>query len=584
MRIKTLYILAFLLFIAPFVSGQNNSDSIIFKAMKDELNRSMQKLTIKDYANPFYISYTIEDVKTMFISSTLGALGSTSERHYRSWSNRVLAGNYKLNDENYVDATRRKPQRDGDLELPLDNDYYGIRRALWMMTNNTYKSAAENYKNKLAALKDKNLTTKDLQIDDFSSAPRIDTVIGENKLIWDKKMLENLAKKTSAIFVNYPEIFYSEVTMFQLHANLFFCSSEQSKFKEPLNILYITVSAIGQADNGESISEQLCYTLNSPSELPSADSLVNQSNNMAKLIIEKSKAPMLDENYSGPVLFMGQSVANILSLGLFNGPDNLYAYREPLYNNSQMSMTYGQNLNSLESKIDKLVVAKSISINDYSKLKEYNGIKLIGSYSVDGEGVRPPDILNLIENGILKNLYNGRTPTRSIKESNGHRRYVYQSGGVTSDLGPGVIFISSNESKSESELQENLIKEAKDEGLDYALEIKPLQEGDFDSPLSIYKINVADGKEQLLRDATMGQITINSLKKIVGVSNKNMVYNTLLNTGDGVNLFSSEDALPSGAPVSFIMPNSMLIKDVEFQRQTKPLATDKPIVKNPLEP
>ncbi len=584
MRNKTLYILTLLIFIAPFVSGQSNSDSIIFKAMKDELNRSMQKLSIKDYANPFYISYTVEDVKTMFISSTLGALGSTSERHYRSWSNRVLAGNYKLNDENYVDATRRKPQRDGDLELPLDNDYYGIRRALWMMTNNTYKSAAENYKNKLAALKDKNLTTKDLQIDDFSSAPRIDTVISDNKLIWDKKILENLAKKSSAIFVNYPEIFYSEVTMFQLHANLYFCSSEQSKFKEPLNILYITISAIGQADNGESISEQLCYTLNSPSELPSADTLVNQSNNMAKLIIEKSKAPMLDENYSGPVLFMGQSVADILTLGLFNGPDNLYAYREPLYNNSQMSMTYGQNLNSLESKIEKLVVAKSISINDYSKLKEYNGKKLIGSYSVDGEGVRPPDTLNLIENGLLKNLYNGRTPTRSIKESNGHRRYVYQSGGVTSDLGPGVIFISSNESKSESELKENLIQEAKDEGLDYALEIKPLQQGDFDSPLSIYKINVADGKEQLLRDATMGQITINSLKKIVGFSNKNMVYNTLLNTGDGVNLFSSEDALPSGAPVSFIMPNSMLLKDVEFQRQTKPLATDKPIVKSPLEP
>lgn len=585
MRVKLTYILFNLLVISPLVCAQNDTDTVVFKAMKDELDRSMKKLALDDFANPFYISYTVEDVTTMFIASTLGALSSSSERHYRSWSNRVLAGDYQLNDENFVDATRRKPPRDGDLELPLDNDYYGIRRALWMMTNNTYKSAAENYKNKLAALKDKNLTKQDLQIADFCSSPRIDTIYNSVNVQWDKKLLENLARKVSKVFTKYHEIFYSEVTVFQIHANLYFYSSEQSKFKEPFDILYITASAVGESENGENINEQLRYVVTSPDALPSDETLANNINDLAKLVVEKSKAPMLDENYSGPVLFLGQSVADIFSLGLFNGTDNLFAYREPLYNNSQMSMYYGQNINSLESKLDKPVISKSVSVKDFSKLKEYEGIKLVGGYNIDGEGVVPPDTLNLIENGILKSLYNGRTPTRSIKESNGHRRYIYQSGGVTSDLGPGVVFISSKETKSNAELKTELIKLAKEEGLDYAIIVKPLQQGNYYSPLSIYKVSVSDGKEQMLRDAAIGQFSINSLKKIVSVSDKTMVYNTLLNGGnEGSTIFSNQDALPSGAPVSYIMPDGLLLKEVEFQHQTKPLASDKPIVKSPLIP
>ena len=64
-----------------------------------------------------------------------------------------------------------------------------------------------------------------------------------------------------------------------------------------------------------------------------------------------------------------------------------------------------------------------------------------------------------------------------------------------------------------------------------------------------------------------------------------LVYNTLLNgSGEGATTLSNQDALPSGAPISYIIPDGMLIKDIEFQRQTKPLASDKPIVKSPLIP
>ncbi len=567
--------------------SQDSTETIMFRAMKDELDRSMKKLICNDCQAPFYISYSIEDVKTFFTTASLGALSNASERNFRSWSNRVMVGDYQLNDENFTDATRTKPPRDGDLELPLDNDYYGIRRALWMMTNNTYKSAAENYKNKLASLNDKNLSKKDLQIPDFCTVPVVKMSIKDNKYVWNKEYLQSLVKEVSSVFKDYPDIFYSEVAAFQLHANIYFYSSEDCQIKTPIDVVYILISALSQADDGDNVTDQVRYCGVSQGDLPKIENMKTDARSLAENLLERGKAPILDENYSGPVLFLGQAVADAFSQGFFTGTDNLIAYREPLYNSSQMSMYYGQNVNAVEAKLDKPVIAKDITVKDMSRLKTYKGVNLIGSYDADGEGVVPPDTLVLIENGILKSLYNGRTPTRNIKESNGHNRYsVTKYGSITHDLGPGVIYISATDGITIDKLKEQLIKAAKEEDLDYAIMIKPVKQGNFYMPLNIYKVSVKDGKETLLRDASMKSLNITSLKKIIGVSSGSLIYNTFMNEASGSEESSSvidnQEAIPNGPPVSFIIPDGILIKEVEFEHQTKPLSSDRPVVKSPL--
>jgi len=566
---------------------QENTETVMFKAMKDELDRNMKKLVYKDNKGPFYISYTIEDIKTLFVSGILGALSNSSEKHFRNWMNRVLAGDYQLNDENFVDATRRKPSRDGNLEMPLDDDYYGIRRALWMMTNNTYKSAAENYKNKLEALNDKNLGKKDLQIPDFCITPVVKMSIPDPDYKWNKSYLETLVKSVSQTFKNYPDILYSVASAYQIHADLYFYSSEECQIKTPFDLIFFSVSAYCQADDGENMSDELRYFRNSTNGLPMLDSLKEDAKILALNLINKKKSPVLTENYSGPVLFLGQAVAEVFTQGLFSGTDNLFAYREPLYNSSQMSMYYGQNVNSLESKIGKSIMAKNITIKDLSRLKVYNGSELIGAYDADAEGVIPTDTIELIDRGILKNLYNGRTPTRSMGASNGHRRYTVQGGGITSDLGPGVLFINTTDGKSIEELKKDLIKTAKEDDLDYAIIVRPVKQGDFYNPLNFYKVSVSDGKEELLRSASFNPITITSLKKIIAASSTSIVYNTLIKPepnpeDDEGNVLNSQDAIPTGIPVSYITPNGLLLKEVQFEHQTKPLSTDRPIVKNPL--
>ena len=91
-----------------------------------------------------------------------------------------------------------------------------------------------------------------------------------------------------------------------------------------------------------------------------------------------------------------------------------------------------------------------------ANLKTYQGSELIGNFDSDAEGVVPKDTLVLVENGILKSLYNGRTPTRNIKGSNGHWRYKFRGGILTSDLGPGVLFITAKEGKPLDKLKKTL--------------------------------------------------------------------------------------------------------------------------------
>jgi len=457
-----------------------------------------------------------------------------------------------------------------------------------MVTNNTYKSASENYKSKLAALKDKNLGKQDLQIPDFCRVPVVSLSVSDREVDWNKKNIEKIVKETSLVFNAFPEIIYSEVSIFQIHANAYFYSSENCKIKSPIDLTYFTANAYTQSLDGETIADQLRYCALAPASLPNIDSIKNDINLLAKNILLKSNAPVLNENYSGPVLFLGQSVADILSQGLFNAADNLCAYREPLYNSSQMSMYYGQNINSLESKLDKLVISKNISLKDISNIKTYQGTELIGNFSSDAEGVVPNDTLVLVENGILKSLYNGRTPTRNIKNSNGHRRYKLRGGSLTSDLGPGVLFISTKDGKPLNKLKEDLINLAKEESLDYSIIIRPIKVGNCAMPYNVYKVNTSDGKEELLRMAVINPVTINSLKKIAGISSNTMLLNTLINTGfnseEGAtnSIFNNEESIPNGMPVSFIFPDGVILKEVEFEHQSKPLSSDRPVVKSPL--
>jgi hypothetical protein len=115
-------------------------------------------------------------------------------------------------------------------------------------------------------------------------------------------------------------------------------------------------------------------------------------------------------------------------------------------------------------------------------------------------------------------MLNGRKPTKKIGQSNGHARYDYNSSALR--IHPGNILVTCNQTFSGEELRKRLIAAAIEEDLDYAYIVRQ-----YDSGTNlIYKIYVIDGREELVRGATISDdANLKPFKRILGASNKEQI-------------------------------------------------------------
>jgi hypothetical protein len=203
--------------------------------MKDELYRNYYNLAINEDAKPFFISYTIADTRNTIVSASLGAIINSNQQKLKDRQVRVMVGDYKINDENFSYNQPEEINIESRTPMPLDNDYSGIRRSLWLTTNSVYASAARTYKNKMALIAHKELNESALEIPDFSHAPVVKKVVSGPINYCDKNYLEERARNLSSIFSKYSTIFSSVVTFNVFESIVYFINSEGTEVQFPCN-------------------------------------------------------------------------------------------------------------------------------------------------------------------------------------------------------------------------------------------------------------------------------------------------------------------------------------------------------------
>jgi hypothetical protein len=251
-------------------------------------------------------------------------------------------------------------------------------------------------------------------------------------------------------------------------------------------------------------------------------------------------------------MFEGMAVAEALQTYFFQS--TLLASRKPVG---------GHGGNNTEMMKDKKLVSRSLTIKSLSGTKTYKGTKLDGYCPVDAEGVVPDKELILVENGVLKNMLNGRTPTKKFRNSNGHTHFNFNY--MSPQVGPGNVLFTSSEACSHGELKAKLLTAAKEEDLDYAYIVRRFR---GNGPLSIYRIYVADGREELLRGAILPDLNIRSYKRMLGTSNSELIYNSY----------------KFGHFSTYIAPNALLFEELEVSRNNnitfkKPFIVPQPELK-----
>lgn len=511
-------------------------DGVIFSAMEDELQRNMKELSLPGHDKPFFLSYTMKVADNFDIKASLGAI----VRPYVMYNTAEVGVTLLLGD--YHRTSYSNIQKGS---MPLEADYDIIRRTLWLTTDAAYKRALQELAKKQAYLKANPKTPEEEELDDLCKIEAVTKVIDNPDFQLDKKVWEDNIRELSAIFNNYKDLFDTQVYIRGLKVDIYKKTSEGTMVKQPMNEVSVYAKASTRTGDDILLTKGKSWVAAAPKNLPSLEELKKQLTRFADDLMNLRKAQPVEEFYSGPVLFEEVSCAQIFMDNLLS-QEALYAFKRP-----DGATTF---LKTFEERIGKKVIDSRVTVKNYTNLKKYNNTPLMGAYEVDAEGVIPEKEMTLIENGILKKLMNGRTPALKTRESTGSSRYLSDGTGGAFGTAPGTLHISVKDGSKPEKMKKELIKAAKEEGLDYAYIVRNSL---------IYKVNVKDGAETLMRDGKISRINLPQMKRALAISSKENVM----------------DAWRM-CYISLIYPSSILIEDVEISK-TGQKKTKKPTLTNP---
>ncbi len=554
----------------PAVAVETLPDSKeLMRALVDELTRSMN-LQMEDLEKPYFIQYTVEDTVMYRITASCGAITSSDRDRSRDFYSRVRVGSYGLDNTNFSGDAGGfamffggSSSGGGRASLPLDEDYTALRQAMWWATDQDYKNAVETLTKKQAYMKDKNLQDRP---NDFSKVSVVEHVEPTAKLDFDKTAWESKLKRISARFRKHTQIQDSNVQLLAAGSNAYVVNTEGTRLRTPDTGALLIVTAELQAEDGMKISDGLNYFGVTPQDLPPVDKVLADIDEMVGGLSEVARAPIL-ERYTGPVLFDNIATAQMFRAMIAEG---VAGQVDPV--GTQRRQLTGAG--SMEKKLEQRILPASFRVYDDPTVRKVGDTQLLGHYRYDDEGVQAERV-DLVVDGVLKNMVMSRVPTKKLSGSNGHARSSPGSG--VPQAAVGCLFVEDEKGVSDEQLKAQLIELAKEEGLDYGLRIAAIRTAGIGSsqsdlmaffmrlqqrggqqnlgdPIYAYKVYVDDGREELVRGCEFGQVKLRDLKRIQAGGTAPAVYNYI---GIG---------FAGATPATSIVTPAVLVEELELSK------------------
>ena len=474
----------------------------VFKAMLQELDRSKNDLQLKGFEKPFFIQYRIEDLTTFDTRAEYGASEGSNRMRQRVARVTVRVGDYK------TDSSGQRG--DGAIQLTaLDDDPIAIRSALWNATDQAYKNALSAYAQKQAELKQVQTPP---QADDFSKEKPVVVLDAPGTLKIDEAGWIERVARDSGLYRSDPavkaaqnEVQYATAS-FNARVTTSWLVNTEGTIVRKSREGYQEIFAIGtQAADGMRLDRSYASTGVALKDLDTAEEFSRHAVALVASLSALRNAPVVEEEYHGPVLLSADASSDILRALVATG---VTATRPRLGTEAR---TNGPFASSYHAR----VLPDFIDVIDDPGLKTFDGKDLVGAYDVDDEGV-PQRAVKLVTGGKLQNYLVGREPVRDFAESNGHGRAA-----VAGPARPaiGVLKVTAETSLSDDELNRKLIQMARDAGLKSAYYVQTL--GGAFNPRLLYRVGV-DGKRELVRGAVLDDLDQRALRSSVEAAGKDL--------------------------------------------------------------
>ncbi|MBB6145514.1 putative Zn-dependent protease [Silvibacterium bohemicum] len=480
----------------------------VLKAMLAELDRSKQQLQLPGFEKPYFIEYRIDEIGEYKADASYGAFVGEQAFGRRIVRVTVRSGDYKL------DSSGERGQ--GSLQIATtDNDPLALQYALWSATDTAYKAALNNYTAKQAALKSVQTPP---QADDFSQekavvsiAPLAKSELDQNA--WKQRIIEatGLYRNDSGAKDFAQEIETSEGSVQSRTRTEYLVNSEGAIVRKSMVEYRAEVTAQTQAADGMRLERSYGVTGLTPADLGTAERFRNGVIRILTGLHELRSAPVIGDEYHGPVLFAGNASARTF--------DDLFAHavaaRRPQLGST--ARTVGPFASSYKTR----VLPDFIKVVDDPGITEFKGKPVLGAYTIDDEGV-PAQSVTLVDGGKLTNYLVGREPIRDFPNSNGHARAA-----TAQPASPqiGVLQVEASETIPDDELMKKLVAMGKDQGLDSVYFVETISGAS--RPRTLYRIKVADGSRELVRGAELEDVNLRLLRSgILAAGSEPYVFNS----------------------------------------------------------
>ena len=548
--------------------------------MHDELERSRNRLQLEGVEKPFYIEYRLLDLDIRTVTASFGALVSSNTTRGRFMSVDVRLGDYHLDSSNFISEDGFQGFLGSTGQVGIDGDYNSLRQDLWLATDQAYKEAATQMSLKQAFLRS---LTKPPEIDDFSQAPALVKLDPRLQPDWTARHWDDEARAASSILRKFPELYGSHVNYNLIYATSYLMNSEGTTVRTSRSLAAIEVALDTQAEDGMPLHNFYALDAARPADLPDTATVSKAVAQAGTELMELRASPLVPD-YSGPVLFDARASGSLLAQVL---APSLSGARPPL----SMMRAFDQIVERMggrsewSGRVGIRVLPPSVSLVDDPTLKEYQGQWLPGNYEVDDEGVKGQRV-SMVENGVLKNLLMSRRPGPDFQASNGHGR----SGNLSTPQPlSSNLFFQSNEPLKPAELRKKFLEACRADGHEWCIEVKRMdnpalssvRQEDFSEfiggiaggiatgermPLLMYRVYVADGREELVRGGYIERLTLRSIRNLPGIGDDLTVFRYMQNPAGGFagTALGAFGAAQGGIPSTVIAP-SLLVDEAEIR-------------------
>jgi predicted Zn-dependent protease len=496
----------------------------LLEALLTELDRSKAQLKMDQVQPPYFIEYRVNEVEDFGAEAAFGALRENQRVHVRVLRVVVRIGDYKQ------DSYYSRGQGETTI-LPLDNDPIALRHQIWLATDDAYKAAGQALAEKQAALKQ--FSADSNPVDDFAKAPQLIAVEPTVSLKIDEASWKKTLEDVSSLYKQYPDVQSLSANARFTAINEYLVNSEGAVTRSGKTTYFVQLNSSAQAADGMRLGRSPAYMVSRMEELPARDALLADAKKMLDTVVALRQAPIVEEEYRGPVLFAADAANDIVATMI---GQNVIGRKPQL---GKPNRTTGAFATSYKAR----VLPNFLSVVDDPTMKDFQGKSLVGNYAVDSEGVKAQPVTT-IENGMLTNYLMGRQPIRDFPASNGHGRAA-----TGSFPGPslGVLLLKSSEAQSPDELKKKVMQMVTDQGKPYGYRVETLGPGN--SPRLLYRVYAKDGHEELVRGAVFNELDTRALRMdVIAAGNDPLVNNR-----------------PGGVPTTVISP-SLLFDELEVKR------------------